>query len=273
MPAMVAAMEFIAKNGLHVVYGMLILVGMHLVGKAIEHMILRKGIRADQKNSTVVTMIGHLVYFIVMFIGFMVVFRIFGLEIASIIAVLSVIGLSIGLSLQGSLSDIASGILITFFRIFNIGDVIQVGDTEGYVVDFKLIHTVIEELNTKALMTVPNRKFQSDIVGNITTQGFHYFVVDMLVSNTNKKFVDIVAMLKSALADAARFPDVLQNMPHRVSVLDMSGPGTKLRVRVPVKTGPKDIAVTRGDIRNALREALETNGVVMMEPVSLVASR
>jgi small conductance mechanosensitive channel len=272
-PATTAAMEFFARKGLHVVYGMLILVGLHLVGKAIEHVIIRKGIRADRQDSTVMTMIGHLVYFSIMFLGFMAVFRIFGLEIASIIAMTSVVGLSIGLSLQGSLSDIASGILITIFRIFNIGDVIKVGDIEGYVVDFKLIHTVIEELFTKALVTVPNRKFQSDVVGNITAQGYHYFVVDMLLSNTNTQFGAILDMLRHALTDAERFPDVLQNMPNGVGVLDISGPGTKLRVRVPVKTGPRDIVATRGAIRSALRDVLETNGVVMMEPVSLVASR
>jgi hypothetical protein len=93
----------------------------------------------------------------------------------------------------------------------------------------------------------------------------------MLVSNTNKNFTGILNMIRAALKDTKKFPDVLQNMPHRVSIADMSGPGTKLRIRVPVKTNPKDIAVSRGDIRNAMREVLEANGVVMMEPVSIVS--
>lgn len=264
-------MNFLMSNGLHLLMAIVILIVFHLIGKGAEKAIIVKGMQANKQNAVVATLLGHIVYFSMMFVGFMLILRIFGLEIASIIAVMSAIGLAVGLSLQGSLSDIASGILITFFRIFNIGDVIQIGDTEGKVLDFKLIHTVIEELNTKSIMTIPNRKIQGEIVGNITKQGFHYYAADMLVSNTNKNFTGILNMIRAALKDAKRFPDVLQNMPHRVSIGDMSGPGTKLRIRVPVKTEPKDIAVARGDIRNAMREVLEANGVIMMEPVSVVS--
>lgn len=264
-------MNFLISNGMHILFAVIILVVFHFLGKGMEKAIIIKGVQANKQNSTVVTMLGHIVYFSMMFVGFMLIMRIFGLEIASIIAVLSAIGLAVGLSLQGSLSDIASGILITFFRIFNVGDVIQIGDTEGKVIDFKLIHTVIEELNSKSIMTVPNRKLQGELVGNISKQGFHYFIADMLVSNNNKNFTGILNMIRAALKDTKRFPDVLQDMPHRVSIADMSGPGTKLRIRVPVRTEPKDIAVARGDIRNAMREVLETNGVIMMEPVSLVS--
>lgn len=264
-------MEFLMSNGLHLLAALAILVVFHVAGKAAEKSIILKGTKVNQQNAVVVTMVGHIVYFSIMFVAFLLIFRVFGLEIASIIAVVSAVGLAVGLSLQGSLSDIASGVLITFFRIFNIGDVIQIGDTEGKVLDFKLIHTVIEELNTKAIMTVPNRKMQGDVVGNISKQGYHYFVADMLVSNTNKDFTGILNMIRAALKDTKMFPDVLQNMPHRVSIADMSGPGTKLRIRVPVKTDPKDIAVARGDIRNAMREVLEKKGIVMMEPVSIVS--
>lgn len=265
--------QFWINNGVHVVAGVLILVIAHIVGKAAEMTILKRTAKENNKQQQfAIIMLAHITYFTILFIGFMIILRVFGLEIASIIAVVSAIGFAVGLSLQGSLSDIASGILITFFKIFNIGDVIQINETEGKVLDFKLIHTVIEELNTKSIMTVPNRTLQGSLIGNITKKGYHYFIVDMLVSNKNKNFAGILDMLRKELKDAKKFPDVIQNMPHRVSVADMSGVGTKLRIRVPITTAPKDVAVARGDIRNALRSVLENNGIILMDPTAIVSA-
>jgi len=227
-------------------------------------------IRAAEKNASVV-LLGHAAYYIILIIGFMVILRVFGIEIASIVALLAALGFAIGLSLQGSLSDIASGILITFFKIFNIGDVIQIGEIEGKVVDFKLIHTVIEEINTKSIITIPNRRMQDTPVINITKQGFHYFVVDMLLSNANKDFEGILNMMRQELKDTKKFPDVLQNMPHRVSIADMSNVGTVMRIRVPVTT-EKDIAVKRGDIRNAIRSILESKKIILIDPTAVTRS-
>lgn len=259
------------QGGLRVLVGFAILLIAHVSGKIVERRIVSSAVRDGNRDVTIAAF-AHILYFAIMFSAFMIILRFFGIEIASIVAIVSAIGFAIGLSLQGSLSDIASGILITFFKIFDIGDVIAVGDVEGKVLDFKLIHTVLEDLNTKAILTIPNRTLQSAVVSNITKQGYHYFIVDMLVSNKNNKtdFGGILNMIRRELKDTKKFPMILQEMPHRVSVADMSRAGTVLRTRVPLTT-EGDVAVKRGDYRNALRSVLESNGVQMMDPTSVAS--
>lgn len=255
--------QFWTQKVITVITGIGILVAFHILGKAAEKTILRNA--SDPKPSVTIVTLSHMAYYTLLAIGLLLVLRVVGLEIASIIAVVSAVGFALGLSLQGALSDIASGILLTFFKIFDIGDVIIVGETEGKVIDFKLIHTVIEELNTKSITVIPNRLMQESVVSNITKQGWHYFVIDMLVSNENKDFDKIRSTIQGALKDTKRFPDVKQDMPHRVSVADMSKAGTVMRVRVPATTDG-DIAVKRGDIRNALRMVLIEAGIIMVNP-------
>jgi small conductance mechanosensitive channel len=258
-------MQFLLENGVHIVMAIIVLIIFHFIGKGAETAILKKNTMNDKKPSVVIVTLGHIIYYVTFFIGFIIILRIFGVEIASIIAIISAVGFAVGLSLQGALGDIASGILLTFFKIYEIGDVIEINGTEGKVLDFKLIHTVLEELNTKTITVVPNRKMQESIVSNLTKQGYHYFVVRMLVSNKNKDFDKIRSILRTNLKDSKRFPDILQNMPHRISIYDMNTVGTIVQIRVPVTTDG-DIAVKRGDIRNVIRVVLEENNVILLDP-------
>ena len=253
----------------HVVMGMVVVVVTLFVAHGVKQSLYKKA--KNDKNhdrSFAYISFAEISYYTITVIGFLIILRIFGFETTSLVALVSAFAFALGLSLQGSLSDIASGILITFFNIYSIGDVVSVNDTEGKVLDFKLIHTILEEINTKSILTVPNRTMQGSIVSNITKQGYHYFMIDILLSNKNKNFDDIRGFIRTALKDSKLFPDVLQNVPHRASILDMTGVGTKMRIRVPVNT-LGDIAVKRGDIRNALRAVLETKGVMLLDPTAI----
>jgi len=258
-------------KGLHIVLGLLVMFLTLFVAHSARNVIYSKA-KSDKNHdrSFALITLGQALFYTILVIGSLLVLRLFGVEIASIVAIISAVAFAIGLSLQGSLSDISSGILITFFNVFSIGDVVAINDKEGKVLDFKLIHTVLEDLNTKSIVTIPNRMMQGEVVFNLTKQGYHYFMVDILVSNKNKDFDNILAIIREGLKDTKNFPAVLQTMPHRISILDMSGVGTKIRARVPVTTDG-DIAVKRGDIRNALRELLEAKGVVLIDPSAISA--
>lgn len=262
--------SFWINNAVHIISALSILMIFHIVGKTIENSIYKHNINKQQ--DVIIIALVHITYFVIMSIAMIVILRIFGMEITGIVAIITMLGFAIGLSLQGSLSDIASGILLTFFKIFSIGDVIQIGETEGTVLDFKLIHTVIEDQNTKSITTIPNRRLQDTIVSNITRQGYHYFIIDFLISNKDHHTWKIREHIIAALKDTKKFPDVIQTMPHRVSILDMSNVGTKWRIRIPVNT-TGDIAVKRGDIRLALRATLEEHGIILIDPSAIVAGK
>ena len=78
-----------------------------------------------------------------------------GIRTTSFIALLGALGLTVGLALQGSLSNFAGGILIIIFKPFKIGDYVEVKGHAGYVKEIQLLHTVMDTLEFKQVV-VPN---------------------------------------------------------------------------------------------------------------------
>jgi small conductance mechanosensitive channel len=78
-----------------------------------------------------------------------------GVETTSLIALLGTAGLAVALSLQGSLANFASGLLLLSFRIVRVGDQVEVGDVRGRVSDMLPFHVVIDTPDNQRI-TVPN---------------------------------------------------------------------------------------------------------------------
>ena len=93
-----------------------------------------------------------------------------GVQIASFIAILGAAGLAVGLALQGSLSNLASGILIIFLRPFKAGDYIEAGGYEGTVEEIDILTTSMITLDNK-LVIVPNSAVTGGTVINWSRKG------------------------------------------------------------------------------------------------------
>lgn len=89
----------------------------------------------------------------------------FGVETASLIAVLSTIGLAIGLALQGTLSNIASGIMLLILRPFNAGDAVDIAGTVGVVDEIGLFVTEMHTFDNIAI-TLPNSQIWGSKIEN-----------------------------------------------------------------------------------------------------------
>jgi small conductance mechanosensitive channel len=79
----------------------------------------------------------------------------FGFQVTSLVAILGAATLAIGLALQGTLSHLASGIMIVIFRPYRLGDFIQIGDTMGTVLDINLFLTELAGIDG-ARIYLPN---------------------------------------------------------------------------------------------------------------------
>jgi small conductance mechanosensitive channel len=91
----------------------------------------------------------------------------FGLETTSLLALLGTAGLAVALSLQGSLANFASGLMLLAFRTVRVGDFIEVGDVRGRVSEMLPFHIVVETLDNQRI-TVPNTLLTSSPVRNNT---------------------------------------------------------------------------------------------------------
>ncbi|MEW7312216.1 small-conductance mechanosensitive channel MscS [Buttiauxella gaviniae] len=86
-----------------------------------------------------------------------------GVQTASVIAVLGAAGLAIGLALQGSLSNLAAGVLLVTFRPFRAGEYVDLGGIAGTVLNVQIFSTTMRTVDGK-IVVVPNGKI---IAGNI----------------------------------------------------------------------------------------------------------
>ncbi|HEY9061586.1 MAG TPA: mechanosensitive ion channel domain-containing protein [Pseudobacteroides sp.] len=130
-----------------------LIIGLWLIGlltKSTER-ILKKSIKDVTLNSFLKSVIGILLK-IVLFIS---IISIMGIQIASFIAVLGAAGLAIGFALQGNLANLASGVLILFFKPFKVGEVLEFKGVIAEVKEIQIMHTVgFTEDGTKVI--IPN---------------------------------------------------------------------------------------------------------------------
>lgn len=93
-----------------------------------------------------------------------------GIHTTSLVAILASAGLAVGLALQGSLSNFASGVLILFFRPFHLGDKIGIGDKIGVVDDIGLFTTTLISASNEKLI-LPNTTITGGPIVNYSDRG------------------------------------------------------------------------------------------------------
>ena len=92
-----------------------------------------------------------------------------GVEAASIVALLGSAGVAVGLALQGSLSNLAGGVLILVLRPFNVGDyIIDAAGNEGFVDEIQIFYTKLRTGDNKVII-LPNGTLANNSITNVTT--------------------------------------------------------------------------------------------------------
>lgn len=111
--------------------------------------------------------LGYLTYYLIIVIGIIFAIINLGIHTTTILTIFGTLGLAIGLALQGTLTNITSGIYIGFNDLFTIGDLISINGITGKVQTFTLFNTILIN-NSGAEIIIPNNLIQSNIVTNLT---------------------------------------------------------------------------------------------------------
>ncbi len=160
--------EDIAKYSFNVAEAILILVIGFYIAKKIKKLTKR----FLQKTSVDVSLVGfisQLVYVIlILFIGIAALDKT-GVKTTSFVAALGAAGFAIGLALQGSLSNFASGVLILVFKPFRIHDYIEGAGVQGKVAEIQIFNTILNTVDNKTII-IPNSKLTGDNIINYTLQ-------------------------------------------------------------------------------------------------------
>ena len=142
--------------GLEVLGAIVMLVAGWIVAGWIRRVIRRAMDRVPAMDETLKPFIANLIRYVVLIFVLIAVLNQFGVQTTSMIAVLGAAGLAIGLALQGTLANVASGVMLLFLRPFNVGEYVDAGGIAGTVVEIGLFNT---EIKTSAglFLIVPNK--------------------------------------------------------------------------------------------------------------------
>lgn len=183
-----------------------------------------------------------------------IILDVLGIQTASLIAVFGSAALAISMSLQGSLSNFAGGILILLFKPFRIGDYIVVGSYEGTVVSIEILYTKVKTVDNKVIM-MPNGTLSNSNIVNVGVEGTRR--LDMQIGiGYGSDVKKAKSILKGILEN---YPAVDKTKDIKVIVKDLDASCVTLETRVWVSQ--EDYWDTRFELLEMYKKEFDANGI------------
>ena len=154
--------------GPRVVAALLILAAGYLAARVLRAVVRRLMARA-RVDETLVSFVGNLTYMLLLAFVVIATLEKLGVNTTSFAAVIAAAGLAIGLALQGSLGNFASGFLIIFLRPFRAGDYVEAAGIAGTVEAINVFATELKTPDNK-LIIVPNSAITSSNITNYSAK-------------------------------------------------------------------------------------------------------
>ena len=182
-----------------------------------------------------------------------------GVEMTSIIALLSVAGLAVSLALQNTLSNLAGGITLLASKPFTVGDYVEIGSVSGTVSLVGLAYTTLVTVENKEIY-IPNSQLSSATIINYTRLGRRRMEITVRAS-----YQDKAEDVKAALADAvSQFPAIFQDPAPEIRLSGYGDSGVNYLIRAWTTTG--DYWNTYYQLLEAILPAFQRWGVSMPYP-------
>ena len=223
--------------------------------------LIRKSLDRSKVEAGVVTFLCSLVKYSLYFVLAMIILAQFGVTTSSVVAVLGSAGLTLGLALQGSLSNFAGGVLILLLKPFVVGDYIIDGATgqEGTVSSITIFYTKLLTVDNRMIL-IPNGTLSNSSITNVTHMEKRR--IDLLIGVS---YEANLAKTKQVLLDVVKSEDkILPGEPVDVYVSELADSSVQMGVRAWVKT--EDYWPIRWKMTEDIKNALDANGISIPYP-------
>jgi small conductance mechanosensitive channel len=248
----------LTQVGLNLLLALLVL----LVGIWLSARLANLVQRALQRASVDITLIGFLrkvVYGLLIAVLVVIALNMAGVSTAPLVAALGAAGLAIGLALQGSLSNLAWGVLLVIFRPFRVGDFVTAGGIDGTVESINLMHTMLVLPDGREAI-VPNGKVGSDAILNYNRRGTRRFDFTVRIGFKD----DIGAAMAEIRQLFEQDERILKDPPPGVWTSELSESSVDLIVRA--WTRPDDLWIAKTDLLRAIKDHFDKVGISIPLP-------
>lgn len=195
-----------------------------------------------------------LAYSVVLLVGFVLALSALGVSLVPLLAGLGVASIIVGLALQESLGNLASGGMILATRPFDVHDHIRIGNAEGKVKDMSLVATTIASKDNKMLV-IPNRQVWSSTIINFTSAKVRRVDVEVSIPNGND-----LASAERLLRECIAAEDRILSKPAPLTHFgDIEESATSFWIRAWVKT--PDVEAVSIALKRSIAERLRAMGI------------
>lgn len=220
--------------------------------------------RSHHVDDTLKPLLSNFVRYLILAVTLVVVLGQFGVQTTSLIALLGATGLAIGLALQGTLSNVASGVMLLFLRPFRVNESITAAGITGKVEEIGLFQTIIIT-DDGVMVAVPNSSLFTGVIINNTRKLTHRMNVTIDVDYR----ADLDAAIAAIRELLQRDPRLLSTPAPTVQVASVQGAAANIQVLAWAAT--PDAAGMQADFLAHVRQALLAKGIGPAQPLAPVS--
>lgn len=252
--------------GIRAIGALLVLIIGLRVAAWLGNLVKQQAIKRPTIDNTLGNFFGSLVRWAITAAVFIAVLQVFGVQATSFVAVLGALTLAIGLSLQGALGNIASGVMIMIFRPYSLGDYIEAAGAAGTVKDINLFQTVLSTPDNIKIM-VPNSQAIDGVIKNYS--GYDTRRIDFVFGvDYEANLEQAKAVIASVIAADER---VLSSPETQIAVSNLGDSSVDIVARPWVKGS--DYWGARFELTQKVKEALDEAGISIPYPHSVIVQR
>ncbi len=251
--------DLAVQYGLDVVGALIILIGGWVAAGWVRRKLLRVLERTPRVDQTLRPVIASVVRYIILVFVLIAVLARFGVQTTSIIALLAAGGLAVGLALQGTLQNIAAGIMLLFLRPFRVGDYIDAEGLAGTVNEIGLFTTQMRTYDG-IYVEVPNGQLWNRAIRNYSRVEARR--LDLAVGIAYDDDIDkaLAAMMDLLVKDER----VNDDPEPQVMVKELGDSSVNLNLRCWI--APGDYWGLRFDLTKAIKQRLDAEGITIPFP-------
>ena len=216
--------------------------------------VMRKGMTKRDVDGAVIGFLSAIIKSLIFIAALMVALNQVGVETTSFIAILGAAGLAIGLALQGSLSNIASGVLLIMFRPMRAGEYVECGGTAGTVEEINIFQTILKTPDRKVVY-VPNSQVIGSAIVNYNREDIRR--IDLVIGVSYS--ANLQHTKKVLMEELEKDERILEDPAPVVTVTALNSSSVDFNVRPWTKT--EDHWPTRWDLLERIKDRLDEEGI------------
>jgi small conductance mechanosensitive channel len=254
------AKELLIKYGLQMAAAIAILV-IGRIAAGLAKKLIVKLMKSSKQDPTLISFVSNLSYATMMALVVITALGQLGIKTASFVALLGAAGLAIGLALQGSLANFASGVLMIIFKPFKVGDYIEGSGVAGSVSEVDIFTTHLTTPDNKIII-VPNAQITGGNIINYSALGTRRIDLTAGIG-----YGDDIDKAKAVLRRIVEADDrVMKDPPCTIAVAELADSSVNFVVRPWVKVA--DYWDVKFDLTEAIKKQFDAEGISIPYPQS-----